>query len=449
MCDDDDHAPPLTATDSYSASAPMITAAQLRSPHDVLTSVDVVLRACRPLYECKDLLQLVESFIDAPSRWRTFKIPMTETLALCRSNSRANSRAARAGSDPMTPPASGAHHTATHIVTQEGKDLHRALLCAASRGHLHILQWLDANHRTAQVSRRVMDTAAAFGQFAVVQWLHTNRPEGCTDAAMTCACEAGRLDIAQWLFEHRTEGCAPWTLRWSLHRGDLDVATWLSARQLGGTCDGSDLDDAAEKGRLDVVKFILRTTHGSSSSSGTGIGIGATLAMDKAAERGHLDIVQFLHKHRVDGCTTNAMDLAAANGHLDVVVFLHEHRREGCTTQAMDLAARGGHMRVVRWLQAFRREGCTVEAMNSAARSNNLAMVQYLHRVRSEGCTEAALQGAVLAQNVEMLTWLYGHYPHLFTCVAVQRGIHIANNRKFIEVTIALLEIQAALRHLS
>ncbi|TYZ67335.1 hypothetical protein PybrP1_011366, partial [[Pythium] brassicae (nom. inval.)] len=379
----------------------------------LLTSVDVALRGHAGLSACADLLALVESFVDGPRRWRALKVPVPETLALCRSGDR--EARARLSHSPKQ----------TRIVDPAARDLNRALLVAAASGRLHIVRWLHANHAGVEVSRRVMDIAAAFGHLAVVQWLHAHRAEGCTHAAMTCACEAGRLDVAQWLFEHRTEGCAPWTLRWILHRGDLEVAAWLSAKGLGGACEAPDLDDAAEKGRLDIVKFIHRTRAGSCSSQ----------AMDRAAERGHFEVVKFLHTHRNEGCTTSAMDLAAANGHLDIVVFLHENRTEGCTTQAMDLAARGGHLRVVRWLQAFRREGCTVEAMNGAARGNHLETMQFLQRVRREGCTEVALQGAVVAANVAMLEWLYEHYPLIFSPVAIDRAIHIANNRKYIELS--------------
>lgn len=401
----------------------------------VLACVHVALRESGDLFACKELLLAIQDFIDGPRRWRRFKIPVTETLTLCRRSSR-DERAAKAvmtaAGAPTSEDAPSLSPRAIHMVSSDVRDVNRALLLAAAKGYLHIVQWLHANHVAAEVSRRVMDIAAAFGHLEIAKWLHVHRSEGCTEAAMTCACESGRIDIAKWLLENRTEGCAKWTLRWILHTGDLEVAKWLNGHQLGGDCVTSDMDDAAEKGRFDIVKFLHRNRKEGCTSN----------AMDKAAERGHFDIVKFLHKHRSEGCTTHAMDMAAANGHLDIVVYLHENRSEGCTTQAMDLAARAGHMRVIRWLQAFRREGCTIEAMNGAAKRNDLETMKFLHRVRSEGCTEVALQGAVMAENLEMLDWLYENYPSIFSPAAVKRGISISNNRRFIETAIWLLDLE-------
>jgi len=79
-----------------------------------------------------------------------------------------------------------------------------------------------------------------------------------------------------------------------------------------------------------------------------------TWAMDWAAEKGHLEVVKFLHEHRTEGCTTNAMDWAAKNGHLEVVQFLHVHPIEGCTSYAMDNAIRNWHLEVVQFLHEHR-----------------------------------------------------------------------------------------------
>ncbi|KAK1928739.1 hypothetical protein P3T76_015842 [Phytophthora citrophthora] len=40
-----------------------------------------------------------------------------------------------------------------------------------------------------------------------VVWLHQNRSEGCTTAAMDGAATNGHLEMVKWLNENRTEGC--------------------------------------------------------------------------------------------------------------------------------------------------------------------------------------------------------------------------------------------------
>jgi len=52
-----------------------------------------------------------------------------------------------------------------------------------------------------------MAAAAAAGHLAVVKWLHANRSEGCTAAAMDGAAAKGKLDVVEWLHSNRSEGC--------------------------------------------------------------------------------------------------------------------------------------------------------------------------------------------------------------------------------------------------
>ena len=39
----------------------------------------------------------------------------------------------------------------------------------------------------------------------IVRWLHENRNEGCTENALDDAAEEGHLDVVRWLGAHRTE----------------------------------------------------------------------------------------------------------------------------------------------------------------------------------------------------------------------------------------------------
>ncbi|OQR98756.1 ankyrin repeat [Thraustotheca clavata] len=54
-----------------------------------------------------------------------------------------------------------------------------------------------------------------------------------------------------------------------------------------------------------------------------------TSAMDNAAENGHFDVVKWLHENRAEGCTTRAMDGAAYRGDFNMIKYLHENRLEG------------------------------------------------------------------------------------------------------------------------
>lgn len=43
--------------------------------------------------------------------------------------------------------------------------------------------------------------AAANGHLSVVQWLHCNRPEGCTREAVDNAAARAHLELAKWLMK--------------------------------------------------------------------------------------------------------------------------------------------------------------------------------------------------------------------------------------------------------
>ena len=134
-------------------------------------------------------------------------------------------------------------------------------------------------------------------------------------------------------------------------------------------------DQYPEYGKLESLKYL--TEMGAKCS---------TAAMDEAAESGHFDVVKWLHENRTEGCTESAIDLAAGNGHLEVVKFLHFNRSEGFSTPAMNEAAENGYLEIVKRLHENRTEGCTYEAMDGASQFGYLDVVQFLHLNRTEGC---------------------------------------------------------------
>ena len=72
------------------------------------------------------------------------------------------------------------------------------------------------------------DWAAKKGHLEIVKWLHENRTEGCTTAAMNCAARNGHLEVVKWLHENRTEGCTEWAMDLAAENGHLDVVKWLN-----------------------------------------------------------------------------------------------------------------------------------------------------------------------------------------------------------------------------
>ena len=50
-----------------------------------------------------------------------------------------------------------------------------------------------------------MDTAAKAGHLPIVKWLHQNRTEGCSNAALDSAVRERNLEMVTWLVENRKE----------------------------------------------------------------------------------------------------------------------------------------------------------------------------------------------------------------------------------------------------
>lgn len=73
--------------------------------------------------------------------------------------------------------------------------------------------------------------AARNGHLQVVQWLHSNRQEGCTTRAVDDAAKNGFLDVVKWLLENRSEGYSTDLVAAS---GRLHVVKWLHNKQKRG-----------------------------------------------------------------------------------------------------------------------------------------------------------------------------------------------------------------------
>ncbi|GMF09881.1 unnamed protein product [Phytophthora lilii] len=245
-----------------------------------------------------------------------------------------------------------------------------------------------------------MDLAAAAGRLSIVKWLHTNRTEGCTTAAMDHAAANGHLEVVKWLHFNRAEGCTTSAI-------DDAVAKCFVEGPVGDETSEARVNSASfatpvDERRFEIIQFLhSNRTEGCTSAAMTNaVGNGNLMLlqwlhfntrarctkhdMDKAAAMGRLDIVQWLHENCREGCTTAAMDGAAAAGYLGVVQWLHENRKEGCTTEAIDEAAANGELEVVKWLCENREEGCTPDAIEEAAQNGDLPMVKILHNVNRD-----------------------------------------------------------------
>jgi hypothetical protein len=95
---------------------------------------------------------------------------------------------------------------------------------AAESGNLDLVKYLNSIESIC--SYRAMDWAAKCGRMEMLEWLHSNRSEGCTTGAMDSAAEEGNFEIVKWLHFNRKEGCTKDAMDWAAEKGHLEIVKW-------------------------------------------------------------------------------------------------------------------------------------------------------------------------------------------------------------------------------
>jgi ankyrin repeat protein len=218
---------------------------------------------------------------------------------------------------------------------------------AARGGHLAVVKWLHAN-RLEGCTTAAMDGAAGNGHLDVVEWLHANRSEGCTSAAMDrvirriyhkpgcrrillscCVCKIPasfveeQLTMLEWLKTNRKEGCTSAAIDRASYNGNLTVLQWFYVNTTVRPSSPIPMEAAARAGRLDILKW-LHSTYAECRSDKA-----MSSAMHVAAEHGRLEEVKWL-RSKLPGSSQGRALIAAAKysrfstmrRQLEVVQFL-------------------------------------------------------------------------------------------------------------------------------
>ncbi|KAJ3411709.1 hypothetical protein HDV05_001819 [Chytridiales sp. JEL 0842] len=343
-----------------------------------------------------------------------------------------------------------------------------AIIGASEWGHLEMVQYLHENVELLRWSesdyRRLyfssaMDKAACNGHLKVVEFLHFNRTEGCSDSALRFAARHGHLAVVRFLRQNRSEGVFADAMRRACGLGHLDVVRYLfNDQRESETFDEQTLSVAAAKGYYEIVEFLHRNNtsllcnewalekvlqrcfgriflylHTNNLSNISNHQHMLRRVLKHATKSGNTMIIDILleaHsqvninvlakiKHRcgrylLRGYSTAyvplhtcLINLVATHGHLATLKHLHNHPALTWSTDAMDLAAENGHLDVVAFLHENRTEGCTAKAMDWAAANGHLHVVRYLHRHRVEGCTTSAMDDACHNGRLEVVRFLH------------------------------------------
>lgn len=220
----------------------------------------------------------------------------------------------------------------------------KILNSVASTGDLEMVKWAHAQGFGCTMNP-ILDASVA-GSSEIVQWLSFNRADPIdTKLPMDFAALGRHLHVLEWLHHNRSEGCSTAAVNHAAVNGDLPMIQWLS-QYYSDRFTHQAMDKAAAHGHLDVVRFLHEHRQEGCGKN----------AMDQAAARGFLDVVQWLHANRSEGCTSNAINKAVANGHRPVVGFLMKHYDLKIDEKSVRSAARNGHFAVLELLQQYAPE---------------------------------------------------------------------------------------------
>ncbi|RLN06768.1 hypothetical protein BBJ28_00015529 [Nothophytophthora sp. Chile5] len=161
--------------------------------------------------------------------------------------------------------------------------LTKAVAAAASKGHLHILEWLyEAHHDRGYWGCTEMCGAMKNHHHDVVAWLriHAVPREQSSPEVLQAAASAGYLDVVQWLHKERRVSAAG-ALDCAMSGKQWETAWWI-LESIDKKRDWLDWTGAIDDGALPFLKLLLSHKirhHGHD-------------IITSAAAYGHLEIIE-------------------------------------------------------------------------------------------------------------------------------------------------------------
>ncbi|EQC24745.1 hypothetical protein SDRG_17362 [Saprolegnia diclina VS20] len=191
-------------------------------------------------------------------------------------------------------------------------------------------------------SERAIVYAAYRSHMHVLDWLHTNRRDGCDQDAMALAVATGRLDVVRWLHEVYGLWRTHAALATAAYIGHMTMVTYLLDIPTGGVdCWTDQVDSNSNMGEmLPPHDDHLGSPH---------VDYVAGSPTYWAASQGHLEILQLLVARDYE-LPLDAIEKAVANGHLYVVRYLHEGFSQRCNYQHVLVAVQQRHVDTVAYV---------------------------------------------------------------------------------------------------
>jgi hypothetical protein len=168
-----------------------------------------------------------------------------------------------------------------------------------------------------------------------------------------------------------------------------------------------DPNQAAREGRLDLLQWL----------AGRGV-YAHQYIIDDVAENGHLEVLKWLAQTENIYPSQYGANYAAENGHLGVLKWLAETKKLYPDQKGTNYAAVEGRLEVLKWLAQIPPKGIYPEKFgaNSAAANGHLEVLKWLAQIPPKGIYPD-LNGANYAAgkgHLNILKWLAEHniYPN-------------------------------------
>ena len=251
--------------------------------------------------------------------------------------------------------------------------------------------------------RRVQDTALRLHENVT----YTTMSIHCRAALRRLydAAEMGRLDVLKWLWE-REPNCRKFVLRTVYiagQHGQKEILDWFYT--LPREDFPSEVNDLASNPFRVAMRGAARGGHLELVKHLREKGCEwdeRTCAT--AASEGHVHVLEYL---RTNDCPwdSDACASAAGGDHLDTLKWLREH---GCPwdEKVTAVAAQNGYFEMLKWLHEHGCPGWDAESFAAAVTYGSLKVLTWMHE---NGCPwdEGATEQAAMYDNLEILTWLH------------------------------------------